>query len=122
MIIIKKEQCTNMFFVVKYVVSIFLSIFFQFNSSNKMSAITKCKVGNQFDCECGDDYFKAVDEFQQTANYQVLEFDADHISQVISHQSTNDQRLCNRLVKLYDIVAGYQEENKDVDIVALIKV
>ena len=81
------------------------------------SDVNKCnKDGELFDCICGDEYYKSIDDFQQNINSKVLEYDSRKLSQVILHQNTNDQRLCSRLVKLYDIVAGFQDGSEDTSI------
>ena len=65
------------------------------------SDVNKCNRGGElFDCICGDEYYKSIDDFQQNINSKVLEYDSEKLSQVISHQNTNDQRLCSRLVKV----------------------
>ena len=62
------------------------------------SDVNKCsKDGELFDCICGDEYYKSIDDFQQNINSKVLEYDSEKLSQVILHQNTNDQRLCSRL-------------------------
>ena len=47
---------------------------------------------------------------------KVLEYDSKELAKVIFCQKTNDQRLCSRLVKLYDIVAGFQNGSEDISI------
>lgn len=71
-----------------------------------------CRQG--FNCQCGEAYLEAVEDFQLKESRQVLEFDAEYLARVIRCQKEVDQRLCNRIVKLYDIVSSFQGGSEDV--------
>ena len=60
--------------------------------------------GEEYDCISGDKYYQAIDDFQQNVNLKILDYTSEDICQVILDQKNSDQRLCNRLVKLYDVI------------------
>jgi len=68
----------------------------------------------KFDCISGEEYYQAVDDFQQNVNVEILEYNSEKICQIILDQKGSDQRLCNRIVKLYDIIANFQNGSEDV--------
>ena len=75
-----------------------------------------CNPGKLFNCQCGDEFYEDVDNAQ--INNEVEEF-VNNLSsrtfcQIIVHQTEVDSRLCNRLIKLHDIVASARKGNIDV--------
>ena len=75
-----------------------------------------CNPGKLFNCQCGDEFYEDVDNAQ--INNEVEEF-VNNLSsrtfcQIIVHQLEVDSRLCNRLIKLHDIVASARKGNIDV--------
>ena len=75
-----------------------------------------CNPGKMFNCQCGDEFFEEVDNAQinNEADEFVNNLSSRTLCQIIVHQSEADSRLCNRLIKLHDIVASARKGNIDV--------
>ena len=68
------------------------------------------KSGKTFNCFCGDEFYEKVEEYQlDPTNHEEFLNDLTNqrLCRVIFHQKKADLRLCNRLIKLHDIVAGF---------------
>ena len=76
------------------------------SSSSKKELVTS--TYDDFDCQCGQDYFNSIETYQLEMNCR--NFLAQDLTKIIArvllHQHRVDRRLCSKIVKLPDIIAN----------------